>query len=183
MVFGRSRTRHRVALFGGSFDPPHLGHVAICKWLFQRGAADEVWVIPCFRHPFDKALSPFEDRYAMCQLAFRKQGLPIEVLDIERRLGGVSYTLRTIEALLQEYPDWRFTFVTGADVESDSAGWHRFDAIRELVEIVRLPRGPLSPIPDISSTEIRRRVHDDEPFADLVEEEIAVYILTKHLYR
>ena len=183
MVFDRPEVRKRVGLFGGSFNPPHIGHTAICKWLFARGIVDELWVIPCFIHPFDKDLAPFKDRIVMCQLAFRKLGLPIEVLDVEREMGGVSHTLRTIEHLKAKNPDLRFYLMAGQDIEQETGEWHGFDTIRELVEIVRIPRGPKSPIPDVSSTEVRRRIDVGEPFADLVESEVAVYIVTKGLYR
>ena len=183
MVFGRTNVRKRVGLFGGSFNPPHIGHTAICKWLFARGIVDELWIVPCFIHPFDKGLTPFKDRLVMCQLAFRKLHLPIEVLDVERELGGVSHTLRTVEHLKSKHPDLRLYLVTGQDIEQETEEWHGFDTIRELVEIVRIPRGSGSSIPDVSSTEVRRRIDVGEPFADQVENEVAVYIVTKGLYR
>lgn len=183
MIFGRTQEKKRVAIFGGSFNPPHVGHTAICKWLFARGIADEVWVVPCFIHPFGKELLPFDDRIAMCRLAFNKLGLKIAILDIERELGGVSYTKRTIEELKRRYPNHRFMLVTGDDVQEQTDGWREFGAIREMVDIVRIPRGAASPIPDISSTEVRRRLAERESHAELVENEVAIYIVTKGLFR
>lgn len=183
MIFKKDNIRKRVALFGGSFNPPHRGHTEIIKWLFARGIVDEIWVIPCFIHPFGKELLPFKDRLAMCDLAFKKLRLPIHILDVEQRLGGTSYTLRTVEVLKAENPDVRFLLVTGDDVQEETTKWQAFGRIRDLVEIVHIPRGPTSPIPDISSTDIRRRVEGGEPFAGLVEKEVAVYIITKGLFR
>jgi nicotinate-nucleotide adenylyltransferase len=175
--------RERVAIFGGSFNPPHIGHSAICRWIFNRAIADEVWVVPCYIHPFAKPLVEFEHRLAMCRLAFAKLSLPISVLDIEKRLGGSSRTVRTVEKLMEENPGRHFALVTGADLEVDIEKWHRFEKLKELVEIVRIPRGAGSPIPDVSSSEIRRRIGSGEPYRDMVETEVAVYIVTKALYR
>ncbi|MFH0799173.1 MAG: nicotinate-nicotinamide nucleotide adenylyltransferase [Pseudomonadota bacterium] len=183
MIFSGKERRKRVGLFGGSFNPPHLGHSVICRWLFAQDLVDELWMIPCFIHPFGKELLPFEDRLAMCRLAFTKLGPKVQVTDVEQRLGGTSYTLRTVEHLKAGYPDFRFSLVTGGDVSEEASGWREFDRIREQVEIIRIPRGQGSPIPDISSTEVRRRLDAREPFADLVEKEVAVYIVTKNLFR
>lgn len=182
-LFWRKKLRERVALFGGSFNPPHVGHTAICKWLFSRGLADSVWVIPCYQHPFSKGLEAFEHRFAMCRLAFGKLLLPVEVSGIEMELGGVSHTLRTVEHLKDRYPDRRFYLVTGDDVKNQLHDWHQFEKIRRIVDIINVPRGEGSPIPNVSSTEVRRRLDIGQAFADLVETEVAVYIVTKGLYR
>lgn len=183
MVFGTKTPRRRVALFGGSFNPPHIGHSAICRWVFHRGLADEVWAIPCFDHPFGKRLAPFDHRLAMCRLAFMKLRLPIRVLDVERRLGGVSFSVRTIEHLRSLHPGVRFSLVTGGDVQGQAPAWRGFERIRGQVDLIPIPRGEGSPIPDVSSTEVRRRIEAGEPYRDLIEPEIAIYIVTKGLYR
>jgi len=177
-----SRTKKRIALFGGSFDPPHIGHTEICKWIFAKGLADEVWVIPCFVHPFEKKLSPFEDRYSMCRLALNKLSLTIDILNVEKELGGVSHTLRTIKHLQTKYPEHRFMLVTGGDVRAQTEEWHNFSEIRELVNVIHIPRGDDSPIPNISSTTIREKIKGRESLIDFVEDEVAVYIITKNLY-
>lgn len=183
MIFGRRKERKRVAILGGSFNPPHVGHTAICKWLFLRGMTDEVWVIPCFQHPFGKSLIEFEHRFAMCKLAFPTLGLPVHVLDIERTLGGESRTLRTVETLLQQYPEKHFSLVVGEDIEHEKEKWHGYERIVGMVDMIKIPRGPYSPIPDVSSSEIRRRISAGESYRELVETEVAVYIVTKALYR
>jgi len=182
-MFETTPPKKRVGIFGGSFNPPHRGHTEIVKWLFARGIIDELFVIPCFLHPFDKELLPFEDRFAMCRLAFDKLGFKVTVSDIEKKLGGKSFTLRSIQTFQLRYPDARFYLITGSDVAMERAKWHRFDEIESLVEIVRLPRGLQSPIPPISSTEIRERLEARQPYADLLEPEVAVYIITKGLFK
>lgn len=177
-------TRRRIGIFGGSFNPPHKGHSEIIRWLFMKGQVDEVWAVPCFQHPLGKELAPFDDRISMCRLAFSKLHLPVSVNDVEKALGGASRTLRTIEHLLDLNPDKRFFLITGGDLEAQSEQWYRFDKLKALVDFIRIPRGPGSPIPDISSTMIREAIaQKGSSWRDKVEPEVAIYIVTKALYR
>ena len=182
MIFSGRGRKKRVGIFGGSFDPPHIGHSRIARWLFEMDIIDKLWVIPCFVHPLGKKCNPFDDRVLMCKLAFGKITHPISVRDVERELGGTSYTLRTIEHLQKEYPEYTFKLITGGDVQVERAEWHNFDKIEEIVEVVSMPRGAGSVIPDVSSTEIRDAVLHEKTFADMVEMEVGVYIVTRGLY-
>ncbi len=182
MGFFRKKPR-RIALFGGSFDPPHIGHSEICRWCFKHNHFDELWIIPCYHHPLGKQLISFDDRLAMCRLAFGKLNLPLQVLDVERRLGGKSHTLRTILQLMADHPEDIFTLITGGDIDREKRKWHEFEKIHDLVQIVSIPRGEHSPIPDVSSTRVRWLISENESFTDLVEKEVAIYIITKTLYR
>lgn len=179
----KRRSQKRTAIFGGSFDPPHIGHVAICEWIFARELADEIFVVPCFIHPFGKHLTPFEDRYNMCLFAFGEMGPRVTVSKIERLMGGTSHTIRTIRHLIDGHPDRNFSLVTGGDIKAQAKAWLDFDQIRKLVPLIEIQRGPKSPIPDVSATEVRRRISAGEPFVDLVPRPVAVYIVTHRLYR
>src|SRR5678816_1236754 len=95
----------RVAIFGGSFNPPHVAHMLAVVYALSTQQIERVLVVPVFQHPFAKELAPFEDRLAMARLALG--WLPrTEVSTIERELGGESRTLRTIEALADRHPSW-----------------------------------------------------------------------------
>jgi nicotinate-nucleotide adenylyltransferase len=59
----------RVAVYGGSFNPPHVAHQLALTYVLATAQVDEVWMVPTFKHPFDKALAPFSDRAKMCELA------------------------------------------------------------------------------------------------------------------
>lgn len=182
MARSKENESKRVAIFGGSFNPPHVGHAAICRWLMELNRFDEIWIIPCFIHPLGKFLIPFDDRLQMCKLAFSKLNLPIKVLEVEKELGGESFTLRTVQHLRKIHPLYRFSFVIGSDVNNEEKLWHRFNMIKELVEIIRVPRGEKSPIPDVSSTVIRHRIGNGLGYRDLIEPEVAIYIVTKAIY-
>src|SRR6185436_15273951 len=94
----------RVALYGGSFNPPHVAHQLAALYVLETQPVDELWFVPCFKHPFEKALEPFEDRLEMCRRAVAPLGPRARVSDVEGRLGGESKTLRTVNELLRQSP-------------------------------------------------------------------------------
>jgi nicotinate-nucleotide adenylyltransferase len=183
MAQGSTHNGEKIALFGGSFDPPHQGHAAICSWLLSKDDVDRVWVIPCFIHPFGKEMAPFEDRFGMCRSAFSQFGRDVEVLDVEKQLGGTSVTVRTVEHLKGKYPRTNFTFAVGGDVESERNKWHQFEKLESMIPIIAIPRGPGSHIPDVSATEVRNRVESGQSIAEMVPPSVAVYIVAHKLYQ
>jgi nicotinate-nucleotide adenylyltransferase len=156
----------RVALFGGSFNPPHVAHQLVALYVLETARVDQLWMIPCFKHPFEKALAPFEDRYRMCELAAQALGPRVKVSDIERRLGGESRTLRTVQALRADHPDLELALVIGSDLEAETSTWYGADELRQSVSFIVVGRaGFVGPgaraavaMPAISSTEIRERL-------------------------
>lgn len=171
----------RVAILGGSFDPPQLAHVAIARHVIQQKWADEVWVIPCAGHPFGKNLAPFEDRMAMCRLAFK--GIPgVIVNDIEQHLPQPSYTVQTLRHLSEKFHhEW--LLVVGADVAAEMSQWKESAALAQLAQLLVIPRGPGSPVPDVSATEVRKRLHQGDDVTSLVPAPVAQYIQSHQLYR
>jgi nicotinate-nucleotide adenylyltransferase len=151
-----------IAFFGGSFDPPHVGHVLAAVYVRSAFAIEEVVVVPVFQHPFAKTLTPYDIRLELCRAAFG--WLPsVTVSDLEQRLGGESLTLRTLEALRDERPDAALRLVIGSDVVADLPKWHRFDLIEKIAPPLVLPRAgvesTVEPIlPKISSSQVRRAI-------------------------
>ena len=152
----------RVGVFGGSFDPPHVGHVLALTYALSTANIDQVVVVPCYLHPFSKDLSPFDMRLQMCRAAF--DWLPgVSVSDIERELGGESKTLHTLTALQRQHPQWAMRLLIGTDILRDTPRWHAFDQVEKLAPPLVLPRTgypnssghKMSLLPDISSTQIR----------------------------
>ena len=95
--------------------------------------------MPTYQHPFAKALAPYEDRVKMCELAMG--WLPrVEISRVEEELGGESRTLRTIEHLRAQHPDWQLRFIMGADLVVESSKWYGFDRIVELAPPIVLGR-------------------------------------------
>ncbi len=153
-----------IAVFGGSFNPPHIAHVLAVAVVLARFEVERVLVVPTFRHPFAKALAPFDDRVRMCELAMNF--LPrVEVSRVEEELGGDSRTLRTIEHLHEQYPDRALRFIMGADLVLESSKWYGFDKIVALAPPIVLGRvgtsyegAPPAVLPAISSTSVRAMV-------------------------
>lgn len=119
----------RVALFGGSFDPPHRGHVALARLARERLALDRVLVAPVGVQPLkpDAAPASFEDRLAMSQLAFASEpGVEISLLDAPRSDGKSNYTINTLETLRQQLGRADALFcILGADSLLSIRHWHR----------------------------------------------------------
>jgi nicotinate-nucleotide adenylyltransferase len=181
----------RVAVFGGSFNPPHVSHVLAVTYALVTAPIDAVLVVPVYQHPFSKELASFEDRFAMCRLAL--EWIPrVTVSDVERVLGGESKTLRTLEHLHAEHPDWSFRLLIGADVLADAPKWHRFDRVAELAPPLILgragasgTRAPEPVLPRVSSTEIRDAfaAGDEETLRLKVPAAILEYAAARGLYR
>jgi nicotinate-nucleotide adenylyltransferase len=153
--------RPTVAVFGGSFNPPHVAHVLACALLLSVQQVDRVLVVPTFRHPFAKSLAPFEERLHMCKLAMG--WIPrVEVSRVEAKIGGESRTLRTLEHLATAHPDWVLRLVIGSDILAEAPRWFGFDEIAKRAPPLVLARagvtvpdsGPAL-LPDVSSTQIR----------------------------
>ncbi len=188
---------HRtVALYGGAFDPPHVCHVLSATWAVCADGVDEVRVIPTWRHAFDKPMAPFALRCAMLGEALGHLGPRVVVDPIEQELGGVSYTVRTVEALRErlaqhgEVP--RFLWVGGADIWQDRHRWRDWERLRHWIEPLILgraghpaPVGVDAPVelPEVSSSDIRRRISTGEPVEHLLAPGVHALIEAHGLYR
>jgi nicotinate-nucleotide adenylyltransferase len=178
------------AVFGGSFNPPHLAHVLALAVVHARFDVERVVVVPTHQHPFAKALAPYEDRVKMCELAMGF--LPrVTVSRVEEELGGESKTVRTIEHLRAEHPDWRLRFLMGADIVVESSKWYRFDRIAELAPPIVLGRvgvtyagAPPPVLPAISSTEVRALVAEGrwDLLEPLVPKKVLEHVRARGLY-
>lgn len=172
----------RVAIFGGSFNPVHNGHVAICDYIVTRDLADRILVVPCFAHVFDKPLAPFADRLAMCRLAFDGTAR-VEISTMEKDLGGKSVTARTLRTLQTQRPHDDLWLVVGSDIVTDELDrWAEADWMRRHARFLEIPRGAQGPIPDISATEIRQRCGVGRSLEGLVPVDVAAYLSKKRVY-
>ena len=183
-------TVRRIAIYGGSFDPPHVGHVLSIAWALSTAEVDTVWIVPTWTHAFNKAHgAPFEDRMAMCKLAFALfHG--VEISDIERRLDGVSLTLHTLDALKNEHPDMLFRLLIGSDVLPTTDRWHRWDDIVKLAPPLvvgrqgyPMPEGCPISIPNVNSTDIRSGLASDRNATGLVPTAVLEYVRSRGLYQ
>lgn len=185
--------RKSVAIFGGSFDPPHVSHVLAAVYALKVGGFEQLLVVPVFDHAFHKQLSAFEHRVRMCELAFA--GIDqIVVSPVERELATPSRTLHTLEHLSALHPDWSMRLLVGTDVLGETAKWHAFDRVRELAPpyvVGRpgydVPGAGEALLPDVSSTRVRnalaaRDSSADEWLALSVPRAVLGYIDEQRLY-
>ncbi len=164
----------RIGVYGGSFNPPHVAHAMVAGWLRWTDRVDEVWFVPTFAHAFGKALAPFELRAELCASLAADLGPWARVSDIERALGGTSWTVRTLDALAGAHPDNVFRLVVGADVAGQTGMWRDWDRIARVYAPIVVGRAGCAPVPAapdfpaISSTEVRARLQAGAPVDHLV---------------
>lgn len=205
MVNGVSE-RRRIGLFGGTFDPIHLGHLIVAVEVRYALDLDLILFVPAGQPPHkpDQPISSDIDRVNMLELAIA--GLPgfdVSTVDLDRP--GPSYTADTLEHVALEYPDDRRFFIMGADSLRDLADWHAPERIVRAAELavaarpgvdldlreieLRIPdlAGRVhmveTPLIGISATDIRRRVAGGEPITFQVPRDVEAYIHEHRLYR
>jgi len=188
----------RIALLGGSFNPPHMGHQMVCLYLLEAEQFDRVWLVPCYRHAFSKPLETFERRLKMCRLCAEPFAGRVEVSGIEKQLadGGVNRTIDTLHSLDSQYPKKEFTLVIGSDILAEAPSWKGFDEIRARYPVLVLRRAgheiesreeglrySKTVFIEMSSTGIRDRLGRGESVAGLVPSSVLEYIEDEGLYR
>lgn len=200
--------KRKIGIMGGTFNPIHMGHLALAEYVMDELELEEVWFIPTGCSYMKKGIqivSPME-RYYMTRLAV-KNNKRMRCLDIEIQREGYTYSYETVEQLVAKYPDTSFYFVFGADCLFEIENWKNPERIfanctvvvsvrngiplnameekkKELVQrfranIVLLPFLNL----EISSTELRKRIREDKSIRYLVPDEVISYIREKGFYR
>jgi len=184
----------RIALFGGSFNPPHVSHVMTIAYCLACLPIDRVWVLPTYRHALGKDLVGFEDRFEMCRRATRPFGERVHVSDLERQLGGESRTIRLVEHLLDSGAVSAISLIIGADILGQTDRWLEFDRLVRLTELVVMgragspfnsdPRVKTPAMPGISSTTLRRMLASPErpEVIQWMPREVLAYIEARQLY-
>jgi len=191
-----------IAVFGGSFDPFHRAHRAIAEAVLK--VANRLLVVVAARPPHKEGTrepSPFHHRVALARLGL--EGLPrVEVLELENRRDGPSYTVDTLDALRRLYPPGTlFRLVLGADSFQDFPLWKDWEGILDRADLLvaARPGSDVQPPPEfegrnapvtvlevdadpVSSSEIRRRVAAGESLGDLVSPSVAAYLRDHALY-
>jgi nicotinate-nucleotide adenylyltransferase len=200
----------RIGIFGGTFDPIHVGHLIIAEQCREHARLDEVWFVPSARPPHKGRpdLTPLDKRVEMLSLAIAGQPL-FRINDLEKDRPGPSYTADTLTELHRRHPEHDFHLILGSDCLPDLANWH--DPVRIVTQakllIVTRPGWPVwaaekvreslgmaadqpvhdqivpMPLIDISSRDLRKRVHENRSIRYFVPSAVAAYIADKGLYR
>lgn len=196
----------RIGFFGGTFNPPHNGHINLARHWSDRLSLDKFLIIPTGTPPHkEQSDVSGEMRLEMCRIAAEESGGLLKVSDFEVRRSGKSYSVITLEALHEAYPDSDIYMVMGADMFVTLETWYDFDRLKTLATFCTMPRDGVStdeliayrnhlgemgcsgivadePEVDISSSAIRERVKNSLPIDGLVCAGVERYIYEHGLY-
>lgn len=188
---------NRIGVFGGSFDPPHLGHQRVITEVLERQLVDEMWLLPVQNHPFDKSLSPAQHRVAMLELMLQDLADPrVKIETYELHQQTKNFTFQTLNVFKQQYPDCNFIWIMGSDQLGGFSSWYEAEALVAGFEVVVYPRigGDLTqiwpgmtalrdlPMMTVSSTQVRQALAQGESVEKLVLPQVAEYSKIHHLY-
>lgn len=189
-----------IAIYGGSFDPPHIGHVLTIAHVLAMEPVHEVWVVPAFKHPLGKvAGAPYCDRVEMCHRAF--EGSRVRVLAIESDLytygdplsGRTHRTLTYLQSLSP--PDHSFALVIGSDILRETEKWYRWGEVQKMARVIVIGRSSFPEgvppgavfLPNVSSTTVRAFLEAAPRFTDdvarTVPRAVLDYIKETGLYK
>ena len=191
----------RLGIFGGTFDPPHVGHLLAASDAYEHLALDRLVLVPAAAQPLKagRTTAPARDRLAMVRLTAGSDSR-IETDSVEVDREGLSYTVDTLEEFSRRFPSAELFLLVGADVLSTFGQWRQPHTILELATLAVLRRADsegaemdaelsrrVAFIPtrriDISSTEIRDRVRSGRSIHGFVTDSVAEYIGSHGLYR
>lgn len=191
--------RH-IGILGGSFNPVHNGHLILANHIRQRAGLDEVWLVMSPLNPLKVSKSDLagdEYRYSMVALAAN----PVEGLepsDVEMRLPRPSYTVNTLDYLVEQYPEADFSLIIGADSFLSFKQWKDYQRIISLTRAIYVyprpgyelpseaPSGFVfisAPVVEISSTEIRKNIREGFDVNFLIPDSVYSFIKKHKLYR
>ena len=192
----------RIGIFGGAFNPPHMGHERLVRSAADRLLLSRLYIIPTAFSPH-KSTAEFasgDDRLALCRLTF--SDMRCEISDLELRRGGVSYTVDTLRTLRRKHPEAEIFLLVGGDMLASFHSWKDYGEILQMATLCvmrrtqeALPENPHftqeqrekvlfldAPPLVISSTEIRLRCAQGEDITHFVCSAVAQYIRERGLY-
>lgn len=188
--------RQRIGILGGTFNPPHLGHLIMAEQAGYQLELDEVWFMPTASPPHAQGKTTIDSKHrvAMTRLAIQdNERFKIQTYEVDR--GGKNYTVETMRHFVSLYPDIDFYFIIGGDSANDLPMWYKADEIAQLVYLVGVNRPGSKPYPhhypilwidspliDISSSQIRWLVFLEQSIRYQVPRAVEEYIKEHQLY-
>lgn len=198
----------KIAILGGSFDPPHFGHILVAEQVKKFLNLDQIWLMPCYKHPFNKKLSSVKHRFLMTK---KIENTDIKISDFEIKKKAISFTFNTLNLLTKKFPQDKFYWIIGSEQLENFHKWQNWQKIIENFNLIIFPREipikklelevkkylKLGNIPknililnsdqlklsNISSTKVRNAVKKNQSIKNFVPEEIEKYIVTHKLYK
>jgi nicotinate-nucleotide adenylyltransferase len=192
----------KIGIFGGTFNPPHYGHLIVAEFIREEVGLDKIIFIPCSIPPHKQnneylaQIASPEHRFEMVKLAITGNKF-FEVSDIEINRGGVSYTIDTVNYFVSNFPEEKFYLLIGADQFAEFHTWRKPDEIVQKVNLIVfnrpgfvIPQTEFSrfatfitiPNIEISASTIRKRIRHGKSIKYLVPPAVEEYILANKLY-
>ena len=194
--------KRKTGIFGGTFNPPHLGHVRLAKAAADMLGLDRVLVIPdCVPpHKAEASLADGADRLEMCRLAFSDPVFEVSSIELDR--GDKSYTVETLRSLKEMFPEDEFYLIVGSDMLDTFRRWYRWEEILELAHLCgagrvkdyvfdhssytdaqreRIQFIAIDAV-EISSTEIRAMLKSNADCSGFIDPKVSEYIYANNIY-
>lgn len=186
----------KVGLLGGTFNPPHIGHLIIAEQVRDQLGLEKIHFLPSYTPPHRNGKTTIDYKYRLIMLEKTIQNdeaFDIDLTEINRK--GKSFTYDTIKELKEKNPDTEYYFIIGADMVEDLPNWHKIDELVTLVQFVAVNRPGYRlqttypvivldiPDIDISSSLIRQKVTDGTSIKYLVTSDVNAYIENEGLYK
>ena len=188
----------RIGIYGGSFDPVHIGHLLVARAAMEEMSLSSVIFVPAARSPFKSNLEPAAADFRLSMLNLALENVDnMEVSDWEVTNGGLSFTIRTVEHFREIYPNCEIVYIIGADQCSGLHKWKSAQELSKLVQFAVIPRPGvddtkvthgfmgtlLKGVPiDLSSSSIRKRISQNLSIRWLVPEKVEDFIHRNNLY-
>jgi nicotinate-nucleotide adenylyltransferase len=186
-----------IALFGGSFDPVHLGHIQVAETILDKLIADQVWFVPSANHPQKEgSMFTFQQRIQFLN-EIAKTNPNFAVCDNDVLESGKSYTIFLIKGLKAIYPKYKFSFVIGADNVTKLKTWHNYEELLDITEFIVINRETADkkewanlpyynklifvdmPLVNISSSDVRQKIAKDIDVSDLIPKELHELVMIR----
>lgn len=192
----------KIAVLGGSFNPPHFGHLLVAEQLLGFMGVENVWLMPCFKHPFGKHILSAKHRLTMTKFLENHQ---IKVSNFEVKLNKTSYTVETLKFLSAAFPEDEFFWVIGSEQLNELNKWKNWRQLIKKYRLIIFPREISSKkienrllinnknlipfysentvVSNISSTFVRDKIKKGQSLKHLVPEKVEKYINKNKLYK
>ncbi|MBL6008108.1 MULTISPECIES: nicotinate-nucleotide adenylyltransferase [Bacillus] len=185
----------KIGIFGGTFDPPHNGHLLMANEVLYQAELDEIWFMPnqIPPHKQDEDYTDSTHRVEMLKLAIQSNpSFKLQLAEMERE--GPSYTFDTVSLLKQRYPNDQLFFIIGADMIEYLPKWYKLDELLNLIQFIGVKRPGFlveTPYPllfadvpefEVSSTMIRERFKSKKPTDYLIPDKVKKYVEENGLY-
>ncbi len=192
----------KIAILGGSFNPPHWGHLLVAYQVLGFTSTNLVWLTPCFQHTFNKELAPVNQRVAMTKILTNSK-IKLCLEEVKNKLSGKTIELMAL--LEKKYPQHQFSFIIGSDNLASFKKWASWEKLVKKWKFLVFPRPDFNPglakygldrpqyrfeviknsllvTSDISSSNIRERTKKDISINSLVPKEVKEYIKINGIY-